>query len=97
MKVLSTITQQYARNLFLNFDKTWERKLDEALLAVELEVHYYTKDEILEGYLNTINYGGVFGIEAASKYYFGKSSKDLSLAEASFLLEYPSLPITIPQ
>lgn len=87
----STITQQYARNLFLNFDKTWERKLDEALLAVELEVHY-TKDEILEGYLNTINYGGVFGIEEASKYYFGKSSKDLSLAEASLLAGIPQSP-----
>lgn len=87
----STITQQYARNLFLNFDKTWERKLDEALLAAELEVHY-TKDEILEGYLNTINYGGVFGIEEASKYYFGKSSSNLSLAEASMLAGIPQSP-----
>lgn len=87
----STITQQYARNLFLNFEKTWERKLDEALLAVELEVHY-TKDEILEGYLNTINYGGVFGIEEASKYYFGKSSSDLNLAEASMLAGIPQSP-----
>ncbi len=87
----STITQQYARNLFLNFDKTWERKLDEALLAVELEVHY-TKDEILEGYLNTINYGGVFGIEEASKYYFGKSSSNLTLAEASMLAGIPQSP-----
>ena len=57
----STITQQYARNLFLNLDKTWKRKVDEAILAFELETHY-SKDEILEGYLNTINYGGVFGI-----------------------------------
>lgn len=87
----STITQQYARNLFLNFDKTWERKLAEALLAAELEVHY-TKDEILEGYLNTINYGGVFGIEEASKYYFGKSSSNLSLAEASMLAGIPQSP-----
>ena len=87
----STITQQYARNLFLNFDKTWKRKLDEALLACELEVHY-TKDEILEGYLNTINYGGVYGIEDASKYYFGKSSKDLTLAEASLLAGIPQSP-----
>ena len=69
----STITQQYARNLFLNFDKTWKRKIDEAILAGELEVHY-TKKEILEGYLNTINYGGVYGIESASKYYFDKSA-----------------------
>ncbi len=87
----STITQQYARNLFLNFDKTWKRKLDEALLACELEVHY-TKDEILEGYLNTINYGGVYGIEEASKYYFGKSAKDLDLAEASLLAGIPQSP-----
>ena len=87
----STITQQYARNLFLNFDKTWKRKIDEALLACELEVHY-TKDEILEGYLNTINYGGVFGIEAASKYYFGKSAKDLNLEEASMLAGIPQSP-----
>ena len=73
----STITQQYARNLFLNYDKTWERKIDEAMLAIELEVHY-TKDEILEGYLNTINYGGIFGIENASWYYFNKSASDLT-------------------
>ena len=87
----STITQQYARNLFLNFEKTWKRKLEEALLACELEIHY-TKDEILEGYLNTINYGGVFGIEAASKYYFGKSAKDLSLEEATLLAGIPQSP-----
>lgn len=87
----STITQQYARNLFLNFDKTWKRKIDEALLACELEVHY-TKDEILEGYLNTINYGGVYGIEAASKYYFNKSAADLSIAEASMLAGIPQSP-----
>lgn len=87
----STITQQYARNLFLNFDKTWKRKIEEALLAGEIEVHY-SKDEILEGYLNTINYGGVYGIEAASKYYFNKSSTNLSLAEASLLAGIPKSP-----
>ena len=87
----STITQQYARNLYLNYDKTWKRKIDEALLAFELETHY-TKDEILEGYLNTINYGGVYGIENASKYYFGKSAKDLSLAEATMLAGIPQSP-----
>ncbi len=86
----STITQQYARNLFLNFEKTWKRKIDEALLATELEVHY-SKNEILEGYLNTINYGGVYGIEAASKYYFNKSAKDLTLAEASLLAGIPKI------
>jgi len=87
----STITQQYARNLFLNFDKTWSRKIDEAVLAFELETHY-TKDEILEGYLNTINYGGVFGIENAAYYYFGKSASDLNLAEASMLVGIPQSP-----
>ena len=87
----STITQQYARNLYLNYDKTWKRKIDEALLAFELETHY-TKDEILEGYLNTINYGGVYGIENASKYYFGKSAKDLSLAESTMLAGIPQSP-----
>lgn len=87
----STITQQYAKNLFLEFDKTLERKLEEAWITINLEMHY-TKDEILEGYLNTINYGGVFGIENASYYYFGKSASDLSLAEASILAGIPKSP-----
>lgn len=87
----STITQQYARNLYLNYDKTWKRKIEEALLAFELETHY-TKDEILEGYLNTINYGGIFGIENASQYYFNKSSSELNLAEASMLAGIPQSP-----
>lgn len=87
----STITQQYARNLYLNYDKTWKRKLDEALLAFELETHY-SKKEILEGYLNTINYGGIYGIENASRYYFNKSASELSLAEASMLAGIPQSP-----
>ena len=87
----STITQQYAKNLFLTFDKNWKRKIEEALLTVRLEAHY-SKNELLEGYLNTINYGGVFGIEEASKYYFGKSSKELTLAEASILAGIPKSP-----
>ena len=87
----STITQQYARNLYLNYDKTWKRKVDEAILAFELETHY-TKDEILEGYLNTINYGGVYGIENASQYYFNKSANELTLAEASMLAGIPQSP-----
>ena len=87
----STITQQYARNLYLNYDKTWKRKFEEALLAFELETHY-TKDEILEGYLNTINYGGVYGIENAARYYFGKSASELNLAEASMLAGIPQSP-----
>lgn len=87
----STITQQYAKNLFLDFDKTWGRKIEEAILTFRLEAHY-SKDEILEGYLNTINYGGIFGIENASKYYFNKSAKDLTLAEASILAGIPKSP-----
>ena len=87
----STITQQYARNLFLNYDKTWSRKIDEAMLAAELEAHY-TKEQILEGYLNTINYGGVYGIENASWYYFGHSASELNLAEASMLAGIPQSP-----
>ena len=88
----STISQQYIKNLYLDFDKTWKRKIEEAFLTFELEVHY-DKDDILEGYLNTINYGaGNYGIESASKYYFNKSSKDLSLAEATILVGIPKNP-----
>ena len=87
----STITQQYAKNLFLNFDKKWSRKIEEAILTLRLEAHY-SKDELLSGYLNAINYGGVFGIENASNYYFGKPAKDLTLAEASILAGIPKSP-----
>ena len=87
----STITQQYAKNLFLEFDKTWERKIKEAWLTIRLESQY-SKDEILEGYLNTINYGGVYGIENASYYYFNKSAEDLTLAEATILAGIPKSP-----
>ena len=88
----STISQQYIKNLFLTFDQTWARKIEEAFLTVELEVHY-SKDEILEGYLNTINYGeGNYGIEDASQYYFNKSSKDLTLEEAIMLAGIPKNP-----
>ena len=87
----STISQQYAKNLFLNFDKTWERKFKEAWLTVKLESQY-SKNEILEGYLNTINYGGIYGIENASYYYFNKSASKLSLAEASILAGIPKSP-----
>ena len=87
----STITQQYAKNLFLEFDKTWERKIKEAWLTIRLESQY-SKDEILEGYLNTINYGGVYGIENASYYYFNKSAENLTLAEATILAGIPKSP-----
>lgn len=92
MQGASTISQQYVKNLFLDFDKTWERKWNEMWLTLNVEIHY-SKDEILEGYLNTINYGhGMYGIEKAANYYFNKSSKDLSLAEATMLVGIPKSP-----
>ncbi|ULT56942.1 PBP1A family penicillin-binding protein [Neobacillus drentensis] len=88
----STITQQYARNLFLEHDKTWKRKLTEAFYTIRLEMNYSKKD-ILEGYLNTIYYGnGAYGVEAASQYYFGKKASELTLAEASMLAGIPKGP-----
>lgn len=88
----STISQQYVKNLFLDFNKTWERKWNELWLTLNVETHY-SKEEILEGYLNTINYGhGMYGIENAADYYFNKSAKDLSLAEASLLVGIPKSP-----
>lgn len=88
----STITQQYARNLFLHHDKTWTRKFHEAMYALRLELHY-TKDEILEGYLNTIYYGhGAYGIEAAANLYFNKHADDLNVAEAAMLAGIPKGP-----
>ncbi|TWD99517.1 1A family penicillin-binding protein [Neobacillus bataviensis] len=88
----STITQQYARNLFLEHDKTWKRKLTEAFYTIRLEMNY-SKKNILEGYLNTIYYGnGAYGVEAASQYYFGKKASQLTLAEASMLAGIPKGP-----
>ncbi len=88
----STISQQYVKNIYLDFASTWERKIEEAFLTLELEVHY-SKDEILEGYLNTINYGqGNFGIANASRYYFNKEPIDLTLEEALILAGIPNSP-----
>lgn len=88
----STITQQLARNLYLTHEKTWVRKLKEAFYTIRLEMHY-TKDEILEGYLNTIYYGhGAYGIEAASQYFFGKPQNELSYAEVAMLVGIPKGP-----
>lgn len=88
----STISQQYIKNIYLNFDPTWERKVQEAFLTLELEVHY-SKDEILEGYLNTINYGqGNFGVANASRYYFNKEPIDLTLEESLILAGIPNSP-----
>lgn len=88
----STITQQYARNLFLEHEKTWNRKMTEALYTIRLELNY-SKDDILEGYVNTIYYGhGVYGVEAAANYFFGKKANELTLAEASMLAGIPKGP-----
>ena len=88
----STITQQYARNLFLTMDKTWKRKLSEMMIALNLESKY-SKVEILEGYLNSIYFDhGIYGIEDASIYYFGKSSNELNLAESVCLAAIPKGP-----
>lgn len=88
----STITMQYARNLYLTQDKTWLRKIKEALYTVRLEVNY-PKKTILEGYLNTIYYGhDSYGIQAASQYFFGKDANHLTLAEASMLAGIPNGP-----
>ncbi|HEX4299081.1 MAG TPA: PBP1A family penicillin-binding protein [Devosia sp.] len=81
----STLTQQLAKNLFLTRDQTLGRKVQEALLALWLE-HNYTKDEILELYLNRVDFGHqMVGIEAASQFYFGHSARNLSLGEAAIL------------
>lgn len=88
----STITMQYARNLYLTHEKSWNRKLNEALYAYRLEL-FYSKDEILEGYLNTVYYGhGMYGVEAASRYFYGKSASELTLAEAAMLAGVPKGP-----
>lgn len=88
----STITQQLARGVFLNTDKTYERKIKEIFIAQELE-RKYTKDQILEYYLNTINFAnGYYGIEAAAKGYFSKSCQDLSLGQLCFLCAIPNNP-----
>jgi len=88
----STITQQLAKKLFLTDDRTIIRKIKELVLAFQLEKRY-TKDEILNLYLNQIPFGSnAYGIEAASKTLFLKSAKDLSLAEAATLVSLPKAP-----
>ncbi|MBD2845588.1 PBP1A family penicillin-binding protein [Paenibacillus sp. IB182496] len=88
----STITQQLARNLYLSHARTWTRKVKEAAYTLQLEMNY-SKDEILEMYLNQIYYGhGAYGIEAAARLYFGKSAAQLSLAESAMLAGIPKGP-----
>lgn len=88
----STITQQLAKNLYLSHEKTWTRKLQEALLAIQLELQY-SKDELLEMYLNQIYYGhSANGVQLASKIYFNKDVSELTLAESSMLAGIPKGP-----
>jgi penicillin-binding protein 1A len=88
----STLTQQLARNVFLSNERSFRRKIREAMLAVELENHL-TKKQILELYVNNIYFGeGAYGIAAASEIYFGKAAKDLTMDEAAMLAGMPQAP-----
>ncbi|WP_083504181.1 transglycosylase domain-containing protein [Acetivibrio ethanolgignens] len=88
----STITQQLARNIFLTHEVSWERKIKEMFIAMELEKRY-SKDQIMEFYLNNIYFGnGYYGIQAASKGYYKKEVENLSLGEITFLCAIPNNP-----
>ncbi|MFA6518048.1 MAG: transglycosylase domain-containing protein [Candidatus Shapirobacteria bacterium] len=88
----STITQQLAKNVFLNGEKTWVRKAREAILAIMLE-RKLTKDEILERYFNQVPYGGeIYGVAEAAKKFFDKDISEISVAEATFLAGLPAAP-----
>ncbi len=88
----STITQQLTRNLFLTQEKTLERKIKEAFLALQIE-RKYSKDEVLEMYLNQIYFGnGVYGVAEAASFYLNKKVEKLNIAEAAFLAAIPKNP-----
>ena len=88
----STITQQLARNAFLTLEKTMTRKVKEAIITLEIE-RKYTKDEILEKYLNEIYFGeGAYGVQTASKIFFNKDVSKLNLAESAMLAGIPNAP-----
>jgi len=88
----STITQQLAKNAYLTQDRTLKRKVQEVFLALQLE-RQYTKQEILELYLNQIYFGqGAYGVQAAAKTYFGKNVEDLDLNECAMLAGIPKSP-----
>ena len=88
----STITQQLARNIYLTHTVRWERKVEEIFIAIALE-NKYSKDEILEFYINNIYYAnGYYGIQAASRGYFGKDADELTLSETAFLCAIPNSP-----
>ena len=81
----STITQQYVKILYLSQERTWKRKIKEAFLAVKVQ-NTLSKSQIMEGYLNTIYFGrGAYGVQAASKAYFAKDAKDLTVPESAVL------------
>jgi len=91
----STITQQLIKNTLLTPEKTFTRKAKESVLAIKTELTY-SKDEILEMYLNQVGYGGTaYGIEQASHQYFGKPARDLSLAESAMLAGLPISPTVL--
>ena len=91
-KGASTLTQQLARNLFLTNEKTWDRKFRELLITLQIEKRY-TKREIFTLYCNHIPWGhGIYGAEAAARFYFGKSAKELTLDEAATLAGIVQLP-----
>ena len=88
----STLTQQLAKTVFLNRQKTWKRKVKEIFMAVEMEKKY-SKEQILEFYLNNVYYAnGYYGIQAASQGYFRKDAKNLTMSEAAFLSAIPKNP-----
>ena len=88
----STITQQLARNIFLSFEESWERKAREIFIDMELEKKY-SKNEIMEFYLNNVYFAnGYYGIQSASLGYFGKGVNSLSLSQIAFLLSIPNSP-----
>ncbi|NLP42682.1 MAG: penicillin-binding protein 1A [Veillonellaceae bacterium] len=88
----STITQQLAKNALLSQERTLKRKIQEAFLAIQIE-RQYTKNEILELYLNQIYFGqGAYGVQAAAHVYFGKNVEDLTLAESAMLAGIPKSP-----
>src|SRR3989338_6116468 len=88
----STITQQVVKNALLTQRKTIGRKIEEIILALRLE-RVYTKEQILETYLNETSYGGtIYGVEEASQYFFGVPAKDIDLAKASYIAALPQAP-----
>ena len=88
----STITQQLARNIFLNYEKTYSRKIKEIFIAAALE-RKYTNEQILEFYMNNVYFAnGFYGIEAAAQGYFGKAAKELTISQLAFLCAIPNSP-----